>query len=135
MCNWEWPDGGLDRDQLRLRLRPERGDTVTDSPVLRNLVVAVNPEITTYRYRFQVNVEQTAKVFSSRGSTILAQLREAAASTSLVPMSYADDAMTMVDITEYREMTRPAQPESLQAPWGDQVGYVEIIATERYEQR
>ena len=131
----EWPDGGLERDRLRLRLRPERGDTVTDSPVLRNLVIAVNPEITTYRYRFQVNVEQTAKVFSSRGSTILAQLREAAASTSLVPMSYADDAMTMVDITEYREMTRPAQPESLQAPWGDQVGYVEIIATERYEQR
>ena len=131
----EWPDGGLERDRLRLRLRPERGDTVTDSPILRNLVIAVNPEITTYRYRFQVNVEQTAKVFSSRGSTILAQLREAAASTSLVPMSYADDAMTMVDITEYREMTRPAQPESLQAPWGNQVGYVEIIATERYEQR
>ena len=130
-----FPGGGLARDRLRLRLRPERGDTVTDSPVLENLVIAVNPEITTYRYRFQVNVEQTAKVFSSRGSTILAQLREAAASTSLVPMSYADDAMTMVDITEYREMTRPAQPESLQAPWGNQVGYVEIIATERYEQR
>ena len=131
----EWPDGGLERDRLRLRLRPERGDTVTDSPVLRNLVIAVNPEITTYRYRFRVNIERTAQVLNGRGSTILTQLRAAAASTSLVPMKYADDIETMVDITEYREMTRLSQPEALQATWGDQVGYVEIIATERYEQR
>ena len=131
----EWADGGLERDRLRLRLRPERGDTVTDSPVLRNLVIAVNPEITTYRYRFRVNIERTAQVLNGRGSTILTQLRAAAASTSLVPMKYADDIETMVDITEYREMTRLSQPEALQATWGDQVGYVEIIATERYEQR